>query len=317
MRLCDVATRSFPVNLLYNNLNLINTTSGIEVYTECINISDKFLINKGLALKGSASSEDVYKKHISNLRPEHKKFYQPVQGLAQQSKPNVKKKTCLKPVHRLIQNFQWQEKNAPLTAEFKCTANNVDKDGFMYLQSVEEHAGTLKAINEGLTSRYRNSVSRQIDRHLNKGEPVIVQGTTSETWYRGLVIGVNKKLQTAEVELVDYGTVQECEAGHLRKHLMFTEIPLQRFKAKLDCLPLKKTWDLYSIDFLWQNLKEGPNVMAKVIQNDCGVKKSAGKKSAKGVKKEECPLVVSVTLASKKDAADLLVNNGLARSMEY
>lgn len=28
-------------------------------------------------------------------------------------------------------------------------------------------------------------------------------------------------------------------------------------------------------------------------------------------------LVVSVTFASKKDAADLLVNNGLARSMEY
>ena len=39
------------------------------------------------------------------------------------------------------------------------------------------------------------------------------------------------------------------------------------------------------------------------------------KSATKGVKKEDCPLVVSVTLASKKDAADLLGKGNRKKKM--
>ncbi|XP_023348041.1 uncharacterized protein LOC111716788 [Eurytemora carolleeae] len=102
----------------------------------------------------------------------------------------------------------------------------------------------------------------------------------------------------SHVECVDFSTRITVTFVQIRKHLAFTDIPIQVFRVKLNCLPMYKDWDEYTLDFLQNNINQEP-LTAKVLK--------AGD--------DKSDPIVSIRLPSSRDAASLLVECGLARKM--
>jgi len=314
--------RSFPVNLVYYNIQFNK-----DCVRKTISLGLK-LVHMGVALKRNDSEEELFGKHLAELKSSQQPYFQP--QLSGSACELAVPPTAPRNEYTIIsETFHWKDTSQPLSKEFSCTASHVDQSGIVFLQSVEQHSQVLDSLSNALSSRYSGSTVRSVDGNLQPGDPVIIR-TTAEIaiagWYRGKVKtvpemtggkpspskksklrkretsafdidGTNTKTKKIGVECVDYGNVIHVQPKFIRKHLAFTDIPLQRFRARLNCKPVDKEWSSYAINLLGKNIIN-QQLKATVLKVD-----------------DDGVLEVSLRLPSGRDATELLVDAQLATTM--
>ncbi|XP_076287451.1 tudor domain-containing protein qin isoform X2 [Lasioglossum baleicum] len=106
----------------------------------------------------------------------------------------------------------------------------LDHDGYLYLHSTEQSAGILANIEQKLEKLYKNCNLESCDTVWSVGDMCIAQYHDNKKWYRGKVVNILEN-DVVEVEFVDYGNVEKCPVGTLKKQVVLENIPVQSTKC--------------------------------------------------------------------------------------
>ncbi|XP_043290163.1 RING finger protein 17 isoform X2 [Venturia canescens] len=111
-------------------------------------------------------------------------------------------------------------------AQFEAMVTNLDDDCRFYIHSIQQSRNHLSYIERTLDEKYRNTVVTPPDLVWEEGDLCIAQYHSNKKWYRGQVREVLENGVT-KVEFIDYGNIEICENGTLRKTLALLDIPRQ------------------------------------------------------------------------------------------
>ncbi|KOC60697.1 RING finger protein 17 [Habropoda laboriosa] len=106
----------------------------------------------------------------------------------------------------------------------------LDDNCFLYLHSKNEGAETLQHIETNLQKLYNNSPIESCNTVWIEGDICIAQYHTNKKWYRGKVMKIQEN-DIIDVEFVDYGNVEKCLSGTLKKKIALQDIPIQCTKC--------------------------------------------------------------------------------------
>ncbi|CAK9832570.1 RING finger protein 17 [Anthophora retusa] len=106
----------------------------------------------------------------------------------------------------------------------------VDYNGFLYLHSKNEGAKMLQHIETNLQKLYNNVTIESRDTIWIEGDMCIAQYYVNKKWYRGKVVKIQEN-DIIHVEFVDYGNVEDCSIGTLKKEIALQDIPIQCTKC--------------------------------------------------------------------------------------
>ena len=106
----------------------------------------------------------------------------------------------------------------------------LDHNGYLYLHSKEQNLAELRKIELKLEKLYKNCTIESCDTVWAAGDLCIAQYHANKKWYRGTVIKVQEN-ELFNVEFVDYGNVEECTIGNLKKEVVLENIPIQCTKC--------------------------------------------------------------------------------------
>ncbi|XP_015187260.1 PREDICTED: uncharacterized protein LOC107072113 [Polistes dominula] len=125
---------------------------------------------------------------------------------------------------------------------------NVDYSANIYLHCKKQGKKTLQYI-ESILSEYCQKVKvKACDKKWKKGDICIAQYHANNLWYRAKVLAVLNE-NTVEVQFVDYGNVEECKIGCLKKKVMLNNIPIQSVKCVVEGLiPANGKWKIEDLD---------------------------------------------------------------------
>ncbi|XP_015431060.1 PREDICTED: RING finger protein 17-like [Dufourea novaeangliae] len=144
----------------------------------------------------------------------------------------------------------WLPAEPILKDVFSAVPTYLDHDGFLYLHSIEQNTKTLHSIETKLQDLYNNCAVESCDIVWAAGDMCIAQYHANQKWYRGKVVKVLGN-DIFEVEFVDYGNVEECSIGTLKKKVILENIPIQCTKCLIYGLnPNNKTgkWTTEDLD---------------------------------------------------------------------
>ncbi|XP_014284230.1 tudor domain-containing protein 1 isoform X2 [Halyomorpha halys] len=120
----------------------------------------------------------------------------------------------------------------PLTnLEFIAAPTYVDENGIVYLHDFHKSEKILQEISSALGTKYDNSVPRLHDSTIEEGDICVAKYHLDNKWYRAVLLG--KCLETSEytIQFVDYGNVETCKLGELRKIPVAQHIPIQSYRC--------------------------------------------------------------------------------------
>ena len=149
------------------------------------------------------------------------------------------------------ESSSWRSPLPPPSNQFLAVASHVDWDCNVYLSplSASQENDHLRIIGNVLDSKYQGSTPRPVDRYWKVGQAAVTRWDLDGRWYRAKVLGVN--FDECTVQFVDYGTVEECKVGDMRKDLFMTEFPIQCFPLQLEEVkPMEGKWEQPVLDFL-------------------------------------------------------------------
>ncbi|XP_026668019.1 RING finger protein 17 isoform X2 [Ceratina calcarata] len=137
----------------------------------------------------------------------------------------------------------------PIEADvFIAIPTYIDDDGFVYLHSINQNSRSLKHIEEQLENLYERPPIESCDSLWNVGDLCIAQYHTDNKWYRGKIIEILND-DVVKVEFVDYGNVEECSIGTLKKKVILENIPIQCTKCTVYGLyPENEKWLTSDLD---------------------------------------------------------------------
>lgn len=124
----------------------------------------------------------------------------------------------------------------------------IDDDGFIYLHSVTQNSYTLKYIEETLGRMYNQPPIESCDSLWKVGDMCIAQYHPNKKWYRGKIVGIVED-NIFNVEFVDYGNVEQCLIGTLKKKVILGSIPIQCTKCTVyGLIPENGKWLTKDLD---------------------------------------------------------------------
>ncbi|XP_076221614.1 tudor domain-containing protein qin isoform X3 [Nomia melanderi] len=124
----------------------------------------------------------------------------------------------------------WLPAEDILNETFIALPTNLDHNGYLYLHSVEQNEKILLDIETKLQKFYKNSEIEACDTVWAAGNMCIAQYHANKKWYRGKVLKILEN-DIVEVEFVDYGNVEVCSIGTLKKKVILENIPIQCSKC--------------------------------------------------------------------------------------
>ncbi|KAI4497679.1 hypothetical protein M0802_007219 [Mischocyttarus mexicanus] len=144
---------------------------------------------------------------------------------------------------------------------FMAIPTNVDYSGNIYLHCKKEGEKTLKYIESMLIEYCQNIKIKARDKIWKKGDICIAQYHANKLWYRAKVLAVLNK-DTIEVQFVDYGNVEECTIGFIKKKVILQNIPIQSMKCVVkDLIPANGKWKIEDLD----------KIHALLVEKECKV----------------------------------------------
>ncbi|XP_053997155.1 uncharacterized protein LOC128886369 isoform X1 [Hylaeus anthracinus] len=114
----------------------------------------------------------------------------------------------------------------------------LDHSGFLYLHSIEQNKKSLDKIEAKLEKLYRNCTLEVCDTVWIAGNLCIAQYHGNKKWYRGEVVEVLEN-DLIKVKFVDYGNVEECSIGTVKKKVILEHTPVQCTKCLIHGLKPK------------------------------------------------------------------------------
>ncbi|XP_076379194.1 tudor domain-containing protein qin isoform X2 [Megalopta genalis] len=124
----------------------------------------------------------------------------------------------------------WLPAEDILEDTFIAVPTYLDHDGFIYLHSEEKSTKTLLEIENKLQKLYKNCEIESCDTAWAVGDICIAEYHANKKWYRGKVMKILEN-DMVEVEFVDYGNIEECSIGTLKKKVVLENIPIQCTKC--------------------------------------------------------------------------------------
>ncbi|XP_012283187.1 RING finger protein 17 isoform X2 [Orussus abietinus] len=117
-----------------------------------------------------------------------------------------------------------------LDDRFVAVATYLDHNCVLHLHSEEQNGSVLKMIEEALEEHYKNVKIKPYDKVWKEGEICVAQYHCNKKWYRAQVLKVlpNDMIQ---VQFVDYGNIEECAVGTLKKRVIMGHLPIQCTKC--------------------------------------------------------------------------------------
>ncbi|XP_076395863.1 tudor domain-containing protein qin isoform X2 [Megachile rotundata] len=126
----------------------------------------------------------------------------------------------------------WLPAKPILEDSFIAIPTYLDSEGFLYLHSKDQNAEILRYIERKLEKLYTNCPIESHDTVWAAGDMCIAQYHTDKKWYRGKVVKVEEN-DIIDVEFVDYGNIEECSIGTLKKRVILEDIPIQCTKCTI------------------------------------------------------------------------------------
>ncbi|XP_076766706.1 tudor domain-containing protein qin [Xylocopa sonorina] len=139
----------------------------------------------------------------------------------------------------------------------------LNHDGFVYLHSKTENSKILRYIEMKLENIYSNCPIEPCDTVWIAGDLCIAQYHVNNKWYRGKIVSVEEH-DIVNVEFVDYGNVEECSIGTLKKKVVLEDIPIQCTKCLIHNLKSgteNGKWTTEDLD----------KIHALIIEHECKV----------------------------------------------
>ncbi|XP_043682630.1 RING finger protein 17 isoform X3 [Vespula pensylvanica] len=162
----------------------------------------------------------------------------------------------------------------------------LDHSGMVYLHSKKDAKKTLEYIETMLADSYKKFKIKPRDRKWKEGDMCIAQYHANKKWYRAKVLAVLDE-NTIEVQFVDYGNIEECTVGLIKKKIILDHIPIQCTKCVvLGLNPEQGKWKIEDLD----------RIHVLLVEKECKVSV---------LEKTDTHLVVSITLLKPKQC-DLL-----------
>ncbi|XP_046734987.1 RING finger protein 17 [Diprion similis] len=139
----------------------------------------------------------------------------------------------------------------PITDDKFCAfPTYVDSNATIYLHSPKQNSDTLVHIDAALQAHFTGSKPQACDMFWAPNDLCIAQYHADNKWYRARVLELLEN-EEVKVVFVDYGNVDECKLGTLRKRVVMGHIPIQATKCVVHGLipdtPDDK-WSLSSLD---------------------------------------------------------------------
>ncbi|XP_046142311.1 tudor domain-containing protein 1 isoform X1 [Osmia bicornis bicornis] len=108
----------------------------------------------------------------------------------------------------------------------------LDSEGFLYLHPKGKNAEMLQRIERKLEKLYAKCQFEPRDTVWVVGDLCIAQYHSNKKWYRGKVVKVLDN-DIVQVMFVDYGNVEECAIGTVKKRVILEDIPIQCTKCAI------------------------------------------------------------------------------------
>ncbi|XP_012260585.2 RING finger protein 17 isoform X1 [Athalia rosae] len=173
--------------------------------------------------------------------------------------------------------------------KFFGVATNIDQDCIVHLHSLEDNAKMLEYIDAALQDHYMESVPEKCDLQWAPNDVCIALYHADHKWYRAQVLEAPED-GLIKVIFVDYGNVEVCEVGTLRKRVIMGHIPIQAIKCKIQGLVSSKPdgrWNTSELDIIHTILVDKQSQITILDDSDSQL------------------LLISITLSEFKDM-DLL-----------
>ncbi|XP_031777600.1 RING finger protein 17 [Nasonia vitripennis] len=134
---------------------------------------------------------------------------------------------------------------------FHANITYVDWDGNVYFHpDTNEYKDTLQYISDTLFKHYNNRSIKKYDYKWEVGDLCIASFHADKKWYRGRVTQVVSQ-QIVMVLFVDYGNIEECSVGSLKKRIILEHIPIQCTKARIVGInPINRKWKESDLDII-------------------------------------------------------------------
>ncbi|CAH1405968.1 unnamed protein product [Nezara viridula] len=146
----------------------------------------------------------------------------------------------------------------PLTKfEFIAAPTFVDEDGIVYLHDFYKSEKLLQEISSALCTKYDNSIPHLHDSTIEVGDICVAKYHLDNKWYRAVLLA--KCLETSEytIRFADYGNVEVCKLGEMRKIPVAQHIPIQCYKCCFHTLkPIDPSgmWKQRDIEIIQYNI---------------------------------------------------------------
>ncbi|XP_076172595.1 tudor domain-containing protein qin isoform X2 [Ptiloglossa arizonensis] len=124
----------------------------------------------------------------------------------------------------------WIPAEPILEMSFTALPTFLDHEGYLYLHSIKQSKKTLQYIEEKLEKVYKNCTIELCDTVWAEGDLCIAQYHANRKWYRGKVLKIRGN-DLLNVEFIDYGNVEECSIGTVKKKVILENIPTQCTKC--------------------------------------------------------------------------------------
>ncbi|XP_046594753.1 RING finger protein 17 [Neodiprion lecontei] len=143
----------------------------------------------------------------------------------------------------------WIPASPIIDDKFCAFSTYVDLNCTIYLHSPKQNGYTLAHIDAALQAHFKDSKPQACDMFWAPNDLCIAQYHVDKKWYRAQVLEL---LENDEVKVVfvDYGNVDECKLGTLRKRVIMEHIPIQATKCVVHGLIPDTPDDKWSISNL-------------------------------------------------------------------
>ncbi|XP_058795207.1 RING finger protein 17 [Phymastichus coffea] len=132
-----------------------------------------------------------------------------------------------------------------------------DKGQVYFYPDTKEYYDIQEYIKKTLYKKYNNTPIRKYDTTWEVGDLCIANYHVDGMWYRAKVIHVKSVHKIVTVMFVDYGNIEDCQIGALKKRITLTEIPIQVTSAAIAGLkPVTMQWEEADLDIIHSALVE-------------------------------------------------------------
>ncbi|XP_078032557.1 tudor domain-containing protein qin isoform X2 [Augochlora pura] len=186
------------------------------------------LITKLKSFSKSESNVKWFKIDDKNESNKETKTYLQYSGSSSEDTDEYTLNEILEDIPSLSKLPTWLPAEDILEDTFIAVPTYLDHNCFLYLHSKEQNK--LSKIENKLQELYQNCEMESCDTVWAVGDICIAEYHANKKWYRGKVVQVLGN-DVVQVQFVDYGNIEECYVGNIKKKVVLENIPIQCTKC--------------------------------------------------------------------------------------